>query len=88
MKGKFKGFKLHLAVDRIGVPLRAEFTPANTHDVKVADKLLVCTKKSCADAGYDSKDLKKFHKSFGFAYFLAIARKSHGIIPKRTNNCP
>ena len=81
-EGMFKGFKLHLAVDKLGIPLRAEFTTANTHDCKVADKLLVCTKKSCADAGYDSKDLKKFHKSFGFAYFLAIARKSDRIIQK------
>jgi transposase len=38
-KGRFKGFKLHLAVDKKGIPLRAEFTPANAHDVKVADKL-------------------------------------------------
>ncbi|ABR56122.1 transposase [Methanococcus aeolicus] len=54
-EGMFKGFKLHLAVDKLGIPLRIEFTTGNTHDYKVADKLLVCTKKSCADAGYDKR---------------------------------
>ncbi|WP_292460404.1 hypothetical protein [Methanothermococcus sp.] len=48
-------------VDKLGIPLRAEFTKQILM-IKVADKLLLgCTKKSCADASYD----KRFKKSDG-----------------------
>ena len=47
-----------MAVDKKGILLRAKFTTANTYDCKVADKLLLPTKKSCADAGYDFQALK------------------------------
>jgi len=57
-KGKFIGFKLHLSCDEYLVPLRAEFTKANVHDVTVAESLLVPVKYGSADSAYDSGDLK------------------------------
>jgi len=57
-RGKFIGFKLHMSCDEYLVPLRAEFTKANVHDVTVAENLLAPTKYGCADSAYDSKNLK------------------------------
>ena len=57
-KGRFIGFKLHLSCDECLVPLRAEFTKANVHDVTVAESLLVPVKYGSVDSAYDSRGLK------------------------------
>ena len=57
-KGKFVGFKLHLSCDECLIPLRAEFTKANVHDVTVAESLLIPVKYRSTDSAYDSSDLK------------------------------
>lgn len=57
-KGRFVGFKLHLSCDEHLVPLRAEFTKANIHDVTVSESLLSPVKYGSADSAYDCKNLK------------------------------
>lgn len=57
----YYGFKLHLAVTAEGVPLHADLTPANIHDVKVAEEILEYSSPGylvLADKGYLSFDLR------------------------------
>jgi hypothetical protein len=39
-RGKFRGFKLHAAVNQLGLPLRALVTPGNRYDSPFLPKLI------------------------------------------------
>jgi transposase len=56
-RGKFRGFKLHAAVNQLGLPLRAIVTPGNRYDSPFLPKLIEDLEANyvLADAGYDSK---------------------------------
>src|SRR5665647_335827 len=56
-RGKFRGFKLHAAVNQEGLPLRAVVTSGNRYDSPFLPKLIEDLEADyvLADAGYDSK---------------------------------
>jgi IS5 family transposase len=56
-KGPFRGFKLHAAVNQLGLPLKAVVTPANRHDSPLLPSLVEDLEADyvLADAGYDSR---------------------------------
>ena len=56
-RGKFRGFKLHAAVNQLGLPLRALVTPGNCYDGPFLPKLIWDLEADyvLADAGYCSK---------------------------------
>jgi hypothetical protein len=56
-RGKFRGFKLHAAVNQYGLPLRAVVTPGNRYDSPFLPGLILDLEADyvLADAGYDSK---------------------------------
>jgi hypothetical protein len=56
-RGKFRGFKLHTAVNQLGLPLKALVTPGNRYDSPFLPKLIEDLEADyvLADAGYDSK---------------------------------
>jgi IS5 family transposase len=56
-RGKFRGFKLHAAVNQLGLPLRATVTAGNRYDSPFLPELIEDLEADyvLADAGYDSK---------------------------------
>lgn len=56
-RGKFRGFKLHVTVNQLGLPLRALVTPGNRYDSPFLPLLIEDLEAEyvLADAGYDSK---------------------------------
>jgi transposase len=56
-RGKFRGFKLHAAVNQLGLPLRAVVTSGNRYDSPFLPGLIEDLEAEyvLADAGYDSK---------------------------------
>ncbi len=63
-RGKFRGFKLHAAVNQLGLPLRAIITSGNRYDSPFLPKLIEDLEADyvLADAGYDSKTNRKAAK--------------------------
>ncbi len=63
-RGKFRGFKLHAAVNQLGLPLRAIVTPGNRYDSPFLPGLIEDLEAEyvLADAGYDSKTNKRAAK--------------------------
>jgi hypothetical protein len=59
-RGKFRGFKLHAAVNQLGLPLRALVTPGNRYDGPFLPKLIEDLEADyvLGDAAYDSKKNK------------------------------
>jgi hypothetical protein len=59
-RGKFRGFKLHAAVNQLGLPLRGIVSPGNRYDSPFFPKLIEDLEAEyvLADAGYDSKTNK------------------------------
>jgi transposase len=66
-RGKFRGFKLHAAVNQLGLPLRGLVTPGNRYDSPVLPGLIEDLEAEyvLADAGYDSKKNKGTIKAIG-----------------------
>jgi len=64
-RGKFRGFKLHAAVNQLGLPLRAMVTPGNRYDSLFLPGLIEDLEADyvLADAGYDSKTNKRAVKA-------------------------
>jgi transposase len=64
-RGKFRGFKLHAAVNQLGLPLRATVTPGNRYDSPFLPELIEDLEADyvLADAGYDSKTNDKAVKA-------------------------
>jgi len=80
-RGKFRGFKLHAAVNQLGLPLRAVVTPGNRYDSPFLPKLIEDLEADyvLADAGYDSKTNYKAVKAIDAEPVIA----SNPIIGKR-----
>ncbi len=59
-RGKFRGFKLHAAVNQLGLPLSAIVTPGNRYDSPFLPGLIEDLEADyvLADAGYDSETNK------------------------------
>jgi len=55
-KGWFEGFKLHVGINQLKIPVRAVFTTGNKHDSPMLPYLLVMCIFLLGDAGYDSKE--------------------------------
>jgi len=66
-RGPFKGFKLHVAVNQEGLPLKALVTPGNRYDSPFLPKLIqgLTPERVVADAGYDSKENREAVKKAG-----------------------
>ena len=64
-RGKFRGFKLHAAVNQLGLPLRAMVTSGNRYDSPFLPGLIEDLEADyvLADAGYDSKTNKRAVKA-------------------------
>ena len=64
-RGKFRGFKLHAAVNQLGLPLKAVVTPGNRYDSPFLPGLIEDLEADyvLADAGYDSKTNKEAVKA-------------------------
>jgi hypothetical protein len=64
-RGKFRGFKLHAAVNQLGLPLRAIVTPGNHYDSPFLPALIEDLEADyvLGDAGYDSKANKDASKT-------------------------
>jgi len=76
-RGKFRGFKLHAAVNQLGLPLRAVVTPGNRYDSPFLPKLIEDLEADyvLADAGYDSKANSKAAKAIDAEPVIASNRR-------------
>jgi IS5 family transposase len=73
-RGKFRGFKLHTAVNQLGLPLRAVVTPGNRYDSPFLPGLILDLEADyvLADAGYDSKTNKDAAKGIDAKPVIAV----------------
>lgn len=62
-KGPFKGFKAHLSVNQLGLPMKAVVSRGNRHDMNYFRQLLVDASKVLGDAGYDSRENRQTARS-------------------------
>jgi transposase len=79
-RGKFRGFKLHTAVNQLGLPLRALVTPGNCYDGPFLPKLIEDLEADyvLADAGYCSKRNIEAVKDMGAVAFIADNPRKRG----------
>jgi Transposase DDE domain/Transposase domain (DUF772) len=79
-RGKFRGFKLHAAVNQLGLPLRAIVTPGNKYDSPFLPKLIEDLEADyvLADAGYCSKRNIEAIKEMGAVPFIADNPRKKG----------
>jgi len=79
-RGKFRGFKLHTAVNQLGLPLRALITPGNCYDGPFLPKLIEDLEAEyvLADAGYCSKRNIEAVKGIGAVPFIADNPRKKG----------
>ena len=73
-RGPFRGFKLHTAVNQLGLPLNATVTSGNRYDSPLLPNLLEDLEAVyvLADAGYDSKANRKAAKSISAKPVIAV----------------
>jgi transposase len=73
-KGSFRGFKLHVAVNQEGLPMKALVTPGNRYDSPFLPELIsgLTPERVVADAGYDSRMNREAVRKAGAT--AAIAR--------------
>jgi len=79
-RGKFRGFKLHAAVNQLGLPLRALVTSGNCYDSPFLPKLIEDLEADyvLADAGYCSKGNIKAVKDMGAVPVIADNPRKKG----------
>ena len=79
-RGKFRGFKLHAAVNQLGLPLRALVTPGNSYDGPFLPKLIEDLEADyvLADAGYCSKRNIKAVRDMGAEPVIADNPRKKG----------
>src|SRR5665647_132679 len=79
-RGKFRGFKLHAAVNQLGLPLRALVTPGNCYDGPFLPKLIEDLEADyvLADAGYCSKRNIKAVRDMGAVPVIADNPRKKG----------
>jgi IS5 family transposase len=73
-RGKFRGFKLHTAVNQLGLPLRAVVSPGNRYDSPFLPGLIEDLEAEyvLADAGYDSKTNKEAARGIDAKPVIAV----------------
>jgi IS5 family transposase len=73
-RGKFRGFKLHAAVNQLGLPLRAVVSPGNRYDSPFLPGLIEDLEAEyvLADAGYDSKTNKEAARGIDAKPVIAV----------------
>ena len=66
-RGPFKGFKLHAAVNQLGLPLKGEVTPGNRYDSPLLPSLVEDLEAEyvVADAAYDSAANRRAVRAIG-----------------------
>lgn len=66
-RGPFKGFKVHVSVDQLGLPRKALITPGNRYDSPFLPELIAGqrTEFVLGDAAYDAKSNRKACKEIG-----------------------
>jgi len=72
-RGKFRGFKLHAAVNQLGLPLKAVVTPGNRYDSPFLPILIEDLEADyvLADAAYDSRKNMKAVEDIGAVPVIA-----------------
>jgi len=70
-KGWSEGFKLHVGINQLRIPVRAVFTTGNKHDSPMLPYLLVMCIFLLGDEGYDSKENRRKVRE-AVAYQLSI----------------
>jgi IS5 family transposase len=87
-RGPVKGFKLHVAVNQLGLPLRAIVTPGNRFDSIFLPKLIEDLEAQyvLADAGYHSLDNLKAVKAIGAVPIIAVNPRRKGKEGKVSNS--
>jgi IS5 family transposase len=86
-RGPIKGFKLHVAVNQLGLPLRAIVTQGNRFDSIFLPKLIEDLEAQyvLADAGYHSLDNLKAVKDMGAVPVIAVNPRRKGKQGKTSN---
>jgi len=79
-RGPFKGFKVHVSVDQLGLPRKAVITPGNRHDSPFLPELIAGQKAKhvIGDAGYDSENNKKACRGIGAKPCIATNPRRSG----------
>lgn len=79
-RGPFLGFKLHVAVNQEGLPLRAMVTPGNRHDSPFLPTLIhgFRPERVVADAGYDSKENREAVERTGAEPVIPVNPRKRG----------
>jgi hypothetical protein len=86
-RGPVKGFKLHLAVNQLGLPLRAIVTSGNRFDSIFLPELIddLEAQYVLADAGYDSLENIAAVKAIGAVPVIAVNPRRKGKAGKVSN---
>ena len=86
-RGPFKGFKLHAAVNQLGLPLKALVTPGNCFDSPFLPKLIEDLEAEyvLADAGYHSLKNIQAVKDMGAQPIIAVNPRRKGKGGKVSN---
>jgi len=86
-RGPVKGFKLHVVVNQLGLPLRAIVTSCNRFDSIFLPELIEDLEADyvLADAGYDSLDNLKAVKAIGAVPIIAVNPRRKGKKGKVSN---
>jgi hypothetical protein len=86
-RGPVKGFKLHVAVNQLGLPLRATVSPCNRFDSIFLPKLIEDLEAQyvLADAGYDSLKNIEAVKALGAVPIIAVNPRRKGKEGKTSN---
>jgi hypothetical protein len=86
-RGPIKGFKLHVAVNQLGLPLKAIVTPANLYDSKFLPQLIEDLEADyvLADAGYHSLKNIQAVKDMGAVPIIAVNPRRRGKEGKMSN---
>jgi IS5 family transposase len=79
-RGPFKGFKVHVSVDQLGLPRKALATPGNRHDSPFLPELISGQRARfvLGDAGYDSKRNRKACRDIGAKPCIATNPRRSG----------
>ena len=79
-RGSFRGFKLQVAVNQEGLPLKAMVTPENRYDSPYLPELIqgLTPERVVADAGYDSRENREAVKKAGATAVLECNPRRKG----------
>lgn len=79
-RGPFKGFKVHVSVDQLGLPRKAVVTPGNRNDSPFLPELIrgLRPKDVIGDAGYDSEANRKACRETGAKPHIATNPRRSG----------